>query len=84
MNDLSQNSIGCKSFSLCSALSDLRIKEEHDTTLKIYNAKKADEPICAHRMTGSTDHSILKAVATIGALALVTTAFCTACSLIRN
>lgn len=84
MKDLSQNTIVCKARSLCNTLANLRIKEEHDVKVKLYNTETPDAPACEHYMTGSTDHSVIKAVATIGALALVTTAFCTACSLIRN
>ena len=84
MNDLSQSPLKCKLRSLCNELCDLRIKEEHDATVKIYNAKSSDTPVCEHHMVGSTDHSIVKALATIGALVIVTTALCTACSFVRN
>ena len=84
MKDISQTPIVKKTLDLCDTLVNLRIKEEHDVTVKLYNAKSDSSPACEHCMTGSTDHSVIKAVAAIGALALVTTAFCTACSLIRN
>lgn len=84
MKDISQTPIAKKARDLCDTLANLRIKEEHDVTVKLYNAKSSCTPMGEHCMTGSTDHSVIKAVAAIGALALVTTAFCTACSLIRN
>ena len=84
MKDRSENPIVCKACSLCQTLLGVRIKEKHDVTLTLYNENKPDEPECEHHMTGSSDHSVIKAIAVIGAISLVMTAFCAACSLLRE
>jgi len=84
MKDMSESPIVRKATALCRSLADVRIREDHDVTLKIYNASSPSTPECEHIMTGSSDHSLIKTIAVIGAVSLVMTAFCTACSLLRD
>lgn len=84
MTNASENSIACKARSLCRALADIRVKEEHDVSIKLYNASSLDAPECNHVLKGSSDHSLIKTIAVIGAISFVMTAFCSACSLLRD
>ena len=84
MKDMSECRIVRKASSICRSLADIRIKEDHDLTFKIYNASSKESPECEHIITGSSDHSLIKAIATVGAVSLIMTAFCTACSMLRN
>ena len=84
MKDFSQSPVVTKARSLWNSLVNLRIKEEHSVSVKIYNADSQGTTSCEHHINGGYDHSIVKAVAAIGAIALVTTAFCTACSFVRK
>ena len=81
---MSENPIVQKATSLCRSLSDIRIKEDHDMTLKIYSASAPDKPECEHIISGSSDHSLIKALTVIGAVSVLITAVCTTCALLRE
>ncbi len=84
MNKVSENPIIKKTSELFGSLCDLRIKEEHDLTLKLYDKSSPDSPECEHCISGYTDRGLIKTVMLIGTLSLIAASFCAVRSLIRN
>ena len=84
MKNMSESPIIRKAMSLYRSLADIRLKEEHRITLKLYNASAPEESECNQSIHGCSDHSLIKMISVIGILALIMTAFCTLCSLLKD
>jgi len=84
MKNMSENPIIRGASSFCRSLSDIRFKEDHAITLSLYNATNPEKKKCEHIIKGSSDHGLIKAIAVIGVISVTVTAFCTACSLLKD
>ena len=76
--------VSCKLKMLCKDLSDIKIKNDYDVTVSIYNAKAPDKSKSKHNMKGSCDCSLLKLLAIAGIISVTLSAICFVCSLFKD
>lgn len=84
MKSLSENPIVCKAKTACKNLSDIRIKNDYNMTVTLYDAKAPETAECSHTMKGSSDHSLMKLLAIVGIVSVVMSAICCVCSLFKD
>ena len=84
MKNISENPIVEKAKCACRSLADIRVKQDYNMTVSVYDAKCADKSECTHTIKGSCDHSLVKMLAVAGVVAIVVSAVCGVCSLFRG
>ncbi len=76
--------ISCKAKNICKNLSDIRIKNDYDVTISIYDAKSPESSESKHNMKGSCDCSLLKLLSVVGIVSITLSAICCVCSCLKD
>ena len=80
MKNLAENPIvskvSCKAKEICKNLSDIRIKNDYNMTVSIYDAKKPEAEEAKHNIKGSCDCSLLKLISVVGIASITLSAIC--------
>lgn len=88
MKNLAENpvvsKISCKAKNICKNLSDIRIKNDYDVTVSIYDSKTPDTSESKHNMKGSCDCSLLKLLSVVGIVSVTLSAICCVCSCLKD
>ena len=84
MKNISENPMVKKTCSALKSLSDIRVKNDYNMTVSLYDAKASETPECTHTVKGSSDHSLIKLLAVVGIVAITASAVCGVCSLFHR
>ncbi len=84
MKNISENPMVEKAKCACKSLADIRVKQDYNMTVSLYDSKNPDTPECTHTVKGSCDHSLIKMLAVAGIVAVAVSVICGVCSLFRD
>lgn len=88
MKNLAKNpvvsKVSCKAKKICKNLSDIKIKNDYDVTVSIYDAKAPEKTESKHNMKGSCDCSLLKLLSVVGIVSITLSAICCVCSFFKD
>ena len=84
MKNLAENPAVCKVKKIFKNLADIRIKNNYDVTLSIYDAKKPECEEATHNMKGSCDWSLVKMLSVIGIVSITLSSICCICSFFKD
>lgn len=74
----------CKAKSFCKNLSEIKIKNDYDVTIKIYDAKEPEKTESSHNMKGSCDCSLFKLLLITAIVSLTISGICFVCSFFKD
>ena len=84
MKNILENPIVEKAKCACKSLADIRVKQDYNMTVSLYDSKDPEAVECTHTVKGSCDHSLVKMIAVAGVVAVALSAICGVCSLFRK
>lgn len=83
MNNTSETMM-CKAKKALKSLFGASIEKNYDLTLSLYPDGDTQNPSCSHHFKGSSRHSIVKAVALGGVIAVILSTVGSICSCMRD